>query len=144
MVRGDGRRSRARLVALAVGLPLLATGLVLAVVFTVTGALAPSPLHRAVDEYLDVVGRGGPVPGAAVGCPEGAADPAAVLHGLAGTFGHDIVSSTESGGDASVNVDLTPPEGGPIAVVLELHRADDRWLVCAASTGRVAIDADPF
>lgn len=116
----------------------------LAVVFTVTGALAPSPLRRAVDEYLDAVGRGGPAPGAADGCPDGAADPAAVLHGLAGTFGHDIVSSMESGGNASVNVGLTPPAGGRIAVVLELHRADDRWQVCAVSTGRVAIDADPF
>ncbi|MGW1775109.1 hypothetical protein [Streptomyces sp. NPDC002104] len=132
------------LLALVVGLPLLVAGLVVAVVFAATGVFAPSPLHRAVDEYLDAVGGGGPAPAAAQGCPGAAADPAAVLHGIAATFGHDIVSSTESGGDASVNVDLTPPAGGPVAVVLELHRTGDDWQVCSASTGRVSIDADPF
>ncbi|MFE7187960.1 hypothetical protein [Streptomyces erythrochromogenes] len=73
--------------------------------------------------------------------------PADALRGLAPRFGHHIVSSTESGDSAAVNVDLVPAGGeraggGPVAVLLELRRTGDRWDVCAASTGRMAID--PF
>ncbi|MGW4509131.1 hypothetical protein ACWENO_31265 [Streptomyces sp. NPDC004436] len=132
------------LVALAVGLPLLVAAVVMAVVFTGTGAVGRSPLHRAVDGYLEAVGGGGPAPDAEPGggCPGGAPDPADTLHGLAPRFGHRIVSSTESGDGAVVNVDLTPAGGEPVAVVLELRRTGDRWDVCAASTGRLEID--PF
>ncbi len=52
------------------------------------------------------------------------------------------MSSTESGDSAAVNVDLTPTGGDRIAVLLELRRSGDRWDVCEASTGRMAID--PF
>ncbi|MCY0918964.1 MULTISPECIES: hypothetical protein [unclassified Streptomyces] len=130
--------------ALAAGLPLLVAGIVMAVVFTGTGVVGSNPLHRAVDEYLDAVGSGGPAPAAGPQsrCPHAAGDPAAVLHSLATTFEHHIVSSTASADDASVNVDLTPGDGDPIAVVLDLRRTGDRWDVCAASTGQVSID--PF
>ncbi|MER6388548.1 hypothetical protein ABT236_08725 [Streptomyces sp. NPDC001523] len=132
------------LLALTVGLPLLVAGIVMAVVFTGTGVVGSSPLHRAVDEYLDAVGNGQHVPATAPEglCPDGAGDPAAVLHSLAKTFEHHIVSSTASADDASVNVDLTPGDGEPVAVVLDLRRAGGRWEVCAASTGQVSID--PF
>ncbi|MGI5447746.1 hypothetical protein ACQEVM_18690 [Streptomyces sp. CA-243310] len=132
------------LVALAAGLPLLVAGIVMAVVFTGTGVVGSSPVHRAVDEYLDAVGNGDPAPAAGPEglCPDGAGDPAAVLHSLAKTFEHHIVSSTASGDEASVNVDLTPGDGDPVAVVLDLRRTGDRWNVCAASTGQVSID--PF
>ncbi|WP_392895219.1 hypothetical protein [Streptomyces sp. LN699] len=128
--------------ALAAGLPLLVAGIVMAVVFTGTGVVGSSPLHRAVDEYLDAVGSGGPAPAAGPQsrCPDGAGDPAAVLHSLATTFEHHIVSSTASADDASVNADLTSGDGDPIAVVLDLRRTGDRWDVCAASTGQVSID----
>ncbi|MFD9078472.1 hypothetical protein ACFQ7B_43575 [Streptomyces erythrochromogenes] len=140
--------------ALAVGLPLLVAAIVMAVVFTGTGVVGRSPLHRAVDRYLDAVGGGGTAPATGPGsaCPDGAPDPADALRRLAPRFGHHIVSSTESGDSAAVNVDLAPaggeragsePAGGdPVAVLLELRRTGDRWDVCAASTGRMAID--PF
>ncbi|MER5777397.1 hypothetical protein ABT144_24530 [Streptomyces sp. NPDC002039] len=130
--------------ALAAGLPVLVAGIVMAVVFTGTGVVGSSPLHRAVDEYLDAVGNGDRVPATAPEgrCPDGAGDPAAVLHSLATTFEHHIVSSTASADDASVNVDLPPGAGGRVAVVLDLRRTGDRWDVCAASTGQVSID--PF
>ncbi|WP_438317639.1 hypothetical protein ACSHWO_32190 [Streptomyces sp. HUAS TT3] len=143
-MRGE-RRSGAGLVVLAVALPLVPAAVVMAVVVTGTGASGQSALHRAAHDYLDAVGRGGPAPAAGPGtdCPGGQGDPAATLRGLAPAFGHRIVSSTESGGTAEVNADLTPPDGGaPVAVVLELRRTGDRWDVCAASTGRVVID--PF
>ncbi|MFG2616898.1 hypothetical protein ACGFXC_04685 [Streptomyces sp. NPDC048507] len=130
--------------ALAVGLPLGLAGIVVGVVFAATDVWEPSPLHRAVDDYLDTVGLGGPAPAAGPGgaCPAGQRDPAATLHGLAATFEHHIVSSTESGGQAQVNVELTPREGDRIEVVLELSRSGERWDVCAASTGHVWIDPD--
>ncbi|MFE5489592.1 hypothetical protein ACIRS3_16465 [Streptomyces virginiae] len=141
---GERRGAGAGLVALAVGLPLLVAVIVMAVVFTGTGVVGRSPLHRAVDQYLETVGGGGPAPaaGPGSGCPGGAPDPADALHGLAPRFGHHIVSSTESGDSAAVNVDLTPTGGDRIAVLLELRRSGDRWDVCEASTGRTAID--PF
>ncbi|MFE7100558.1 hypothetical protein [Streptomyces erythrochromogenes] len=130
--------------ALAVGLPLLVAAIVMAVVFTGTGVVGRSPLHRAVDRYLETVGGGGAAPaaGPGSGCPGGAPDPADALRGLAPRFGHHIVSSTESGDSAAVNVDLVPAGGDPVAVLLELRRTGDRWDVCAASAGRMAID--PF
>ncbi|MFJ9547265.1 hypothetical protein [Streptomyces erythrochromogenes] len=150
----ERRGTGAGLVALAVGLPLLVAAIVMAVVFTGTGVVGRSPLHRAVDRYLEAVGGGGTAPaaGPGSGCPDGAPDPADALRGLAPRFGHHIVSSTESGDSAAVNVDLVPAggeradgeraDGGPVAVLLELRRTGDRWDVCAASTGRMAID--PF
>ncbi|MEV7582542.1 hypothetical protein [Streptomyces erythrochromogenes] len=144
----ERRRSGAGLVALAVGLPLVVAAIVMAVVFTGTGVVGRSPLHRAVDQYLEAVGGGGPAPAATPpaaagsGCPGGAPDPADALRGIAPRFGHRIVSSTESGDSAAVNVDLVPAGGDPVAVLLELRRTGDRWDVCAASTGRMAID--PF
>ncbi|MEU4353769.1 hypothetical protein [Streptomyces virginiae] len=65
--------------------------------------------------------------------------PTDVLHGIAPRFGHHIVSSTRSGDSAAVDVDLSPTGGHPVAVVLELRRSGDRWDVCTASTGRMAI-----
>ncbi|MFD7630540.1 hypothetical protein ACFV7Q_31740 [Streptomyces sp. NPDC059851] len=141
----EERRSRAGLVLLAVALPLVVTVVVMAVVFAGTGSSGTGPLHRTVHDYLDAVGRGGAAPAAGTGngCTGTGGDPTATLRGLvAAPFEHRIVSSTESGGTAEVNVDLTPPNGAPVAVVLELRRAADRWDVCAASTGRVVID--PF
>ncbi|MCX5589365.1 hypothetical protein OHA91_34890 [Streptomyces erythrochromogenes] len=145
----ERRGAGAGLVALAVGLPLLVAAIVMAVVFTGTGVVGRSPLHRAVDRYLEAVGGGGAAPaaGPGSGCPDGAPDPADALRGLAPRFGHHIVSSTESGDSAAVNVDLVPaggdPAGGdPVAVLLELRRTGDRWDVCAASAGRMAVD--PF
>ncbi|MET9605941.1 hypothetical protein ABZZ17_12850 [Streptomyces sp. NPDC006512] len=130
--------------AFVVAVPLGVAAIVMAMVFTGTGVTGTSPLHEAVETYLDTVGRGAPAPatGPGSGCPDGDGDPAAVLHGLAETFEHRIVSSTETDGTAAVNIDLTPPHGDRIAVVLDLRRTGDRWDVCAASTGRVAID--PF
>ncbi|MFD6110988.1 hypothetical protein ACFWG0_12865 [Streptomyces yangpuensis] len=140
----ERRGAGAALVAVAAGVPLLVVATVMAVVFTGTGVVGRSPLHRTVDQYLDAVGGGGPAPaaGPGSGCPGGAPDPADALHGLAPRFGHHIVSSTESGDSAAVNVDLTPAGGDPVAVLLELRRTGDRWDVCTASTGRAAID--PF
>ncbi|MEV6680111.1 hypothetical protein AB0N09_25090 [Streptomyces erythrochromogenes] len=140
----ERRGAGAGLVALAVGLPLLVAAIVMAVVFTGTGVVGRSPLHRTVDRYLEAVGGGGTAPaaGPGSGCPDGAPDPADALRGLAPRFGHRIVSSTESGGSAAVNADLVPAGGDPVAVLLELRRTGDRWDVCAASTGRMAID--PF
>ncbi|MEF2529805.1 MULTISPECIES: hypothetical protein [Streptomyces] len=131
-------------VALAVGLPLAVAGTVVAAVLGAGGGSAvPSPLHRAVDAYLEPVGRGAPAPapGADARCPAGS-DPRNSLRALAAEFGHRIVSSTRSGDGAVVNVDLVPPAGEPIAVALELRRSGDRWEVCAASRGHVEID--PF
>ncbi|MFJ1569215.1 hypothetical protein ACIOG8_34220 [Streptomyces erythrochromogenes] len=140
----ERRGAGAGLVALAVGLPLLVAAIVMAVVFTGTGVVGRSPLHRAVDRYLEALGGGGTARAAGPGsaCPDGAPDPADALRGLAPRFGHHIVSSTESGDSAAVNVDLVPVGGDPVAVLLELRRTGDRWDVCAASTGRMAID--PF
>ncbi|MFF3015690.1 hypothetical protein [Streptomyces sp. NPDC057939] len=143
----NGRVAGRWFVVLTVGTPLVVAAIVMAVVFTGTGALGRGPLHRAVDSYLDVVGGEGAVPVRARdgNCPDGQGDPAVALRGIAApAFGHRIVSSTETGDSASVNVDLTPKVGAPVAVVLDLRRTGDRWDVCAASTGRVHIDPDPF
>ncbi|MET9573749.1 hypothetical protein ACFYNW_30080 [Streptomyces virginiae] len=43
-------------VVLAVGLPLRGAVIVMAVVFTGTGVVGRSPLHRAVDQYPEAVG----------------------------------------------------------------------------------------
>ncbi|MER5811055.1 hypothetical protein ABT143_23165 [Streptomyces sp. NPDC002033] len=138
MRRGRG----AGLVGLAVGLPLGLAGIVIGVVFAAGDVWEPSPLHRAVDDYLAMVGLGGPAPATGPGgsCPAGQPDPATTLHALAPAFEHHIVSSIESGGQAQVNVDLTPREGDRIEVVLELSRSGERWDVCSASTGHVWID----
>ncbi|MDX2389276.1 MULTISPECIES: hypothetical protein [unclassified Streptomyces] len=143
----DGRGAGRWFVVLAVGIPPAVAAIVMAVVFTGTGALGRGPLHRAVDSYLDAVGGEGAVPvrGPDSDCPSGQEDPATALRGFAASaFGHHIVSSTETGDSASVNVDLAPEAGAPMAVVLDLRRTGDRWDVCAASTGRVQIDPDPF
>ncbi|MFJ3875949.1 hypothetical protein ACIPW5_00660 [Streptomyces sp. NPDC090077] len=139
-----GRGVGGGVVALAVGVPLVVAGVVVAVVLPGSGGGAPGPLHRAVDAYLDAAGGGGPGPAAARGsaCPAGGGDPAAALRGIAPLFGHRIVSSTESGDGAAVNVDLLPRGGDRVAVVLELRRSGERWDVCAASPGHVEID--PF
>ncbi|WP_284574065.1 hypothetical protein [Streptomyces sp. 2P-4] len=130
-------------VALAVGLPLAAAGTVVAVVLGGGGSAAPSPLHQAVDSYLEPVGRGAraPAPGPDTRCPAGG-DPEGSLRALAAEFGHRIVSSTRSGDGAVVNVDLAPPAGDRIEAALELRRSGDRWDVCSASRGHVEID--PF
>ncbi|GLX23575.1 MULTISPECIES: hypothetical protein [Streptomyces] len=139
-----GRGAGGRVVALAVGVPLAVAGIVVAAVLPSGGGAAAGPLHRAVDAYLDAAGGGGPGPAAARGgtCPAGGEDPVAVLRRLAPAFGHRIVSSTESGDRAAVNVDLLPRTGDRVAVALELRRSGERWDVCAASTGHVEID--PF
>ncbi|MFE2147159.1 hypothetical protein ACFXA3_36445 [Streptomyces sp. NPDC059456] len=100
-----------------------------------------SPLHRAVEAYLHTVGTGGTAPTAA--CAS-AADPAAELRRRGARFGHRIVSSTEGGGQATVNVDLTPEPGPGAAVAysLDLVRTGGVWQVCSASPGHVEID--PF
>ncbi|MFD9725584.1 hypothetical protein [Streptomyces sp. NPDC059072] len=133
-------------VALAVGVPMAAVGVVLAVVFSSTGhSLRDDEMHHTVDRYLDAVGGSdGQVPasGPDSACPAAQADPTRTLRGFAPVFGHRIVSSVRTGDSASVNVDLRPRagEGAPVAVALELRRTGDRWDVCSASEGRVDID----
>ncbi|KPI33499.1 hypothetical protein OV450_6520 [Actinobacteria bacterium OV450] len=102
-----------------------------------------SPLHRAVDAYLETVGTGGSAPAAACA---GTTDPAALLRRPGARFGHRIVSSIEGGGQATVNVDLThgpgPGRGPAVAYSLDLVRTGGVWQVCSASPGHVEID--PF
>lgn len=139
-----GRGVGGRVVALAVGVPLAVAGIVVAAVLPGDGGAAAGPLHGAVDAYLDAAGGGGAGPAAARAgtCPAGGGDPLAALRRLAPAFGHRIVSSTESGDRAAVNVDLLPRTGDRVAVVLELRRSGERWEVCAASPGHVEVD--PF
>ncbi|MEU8779152.1 hypothetical protein [Streptomyces sp. NPDC048606] len=146
MTRG-GQGTGRWLVALSVGVPLVVAAIVVTVVFAGTDMWGRSPLHQAVDSYLDTVGGEGAAPmrGPESGCPQVEQDPAVALRGFSTpVFEHEIVSSTASGDSASVNVDLKPKTGGPIAVVLDLRRTGDRWEVCSAATGRLVIDADPF
>ncbi|WP_328764288.1 MULTISPECIES: hypothetical protein [unclassified Streptomyces] len=98
-----------------------------------------SPLHRAVDAYLETVGTGGSAPAATCA---GTSDPAAELRRQGARFGHRIVSSTEGGGQATVNVDLTPGHGPAVAYSLDLSRTGTVWEVCSASPGHMEID--PF
>ncbi|AZM92675.1 hypothetical protein [Streptomyces sp. W1SF4] len=137
------RGVRGWVVASAVGVPLAVAGIVVAAVLPSGGGTAAGPLHAAVDAYLDAAGGDGPGPAAGRpgACPAGGEDPVAALRRLAPAFGHRIVSSTQSGDRAAVNVDLLPRTGDRVAVVLELLRSGERWGVCAASTGHVEIDA---
>ncbi|MER7764530.1 hypothetical protein [Streptomyces sp. NPDC097619] len=140
---GAGGRRGPGLVALAVGVPVVAAGTVIVLAFAGAGPPEPGPLHRDAAAYLEAVGGGGAaIPAARPACPADGPDPAAELRRLAGAFGHRIVSSGESGDTAHLDADLLPPGGAEVAVVLDLRRSEGRWQVCAVTTGRTAID--PF
>ncbi|MFJ9339801.1 hypothetical protein ACIRP0_10955 [Streptomyces sp. NPDC101733] len=126
---------------------LLGAGFVLAaavvvLVVTVVRAADPdrNPLHRAADAWLEAVATGAAT--SDTGCSGVTSDPAAALRRLEPGFGHGIVSSTESDGEATVNVDLTPARGSVVAYSLDLRRTGTHWQVCSASAGHVEID--PF
>lgn len=135
-----GRPVRTGRVVLVAGVLLMLSAVGFGVTALVrAGDPARSPLHRAAEAYLDGVGKGG---GAPAGPCAGATDPGAELHRHGARFGHRIVSSTESGGEATVNVDLTYGDGPAVAYSLDLRRTDRVWQVCSASPGHIEID--PF
>ncbi|WP_371675775.1 hypothetical protein [Streptomyces sp. NBC_01276] len=135
-----GRPVRTGRVVLVGGVLLILAATAVGVTAAVrAGDPARSPLHRAVDAYLDTVGAGGAAP---PGACAGTADPAAELRRHGARFGHRIISSTEGGGEATVNIDLRPGDGPAVAHSLDLHRTGETWQVCSASPGHVEID--PF
>ncbi|MFE9220627.1 hypothetical protein ACFYN3_30365 [Streptomyces lavendulae] len=136
-----GRPVRTGRVVLVAGVLLMLSAVGFGVTALVrAGDPARSPLYRAVEAYLDGVGTGGGAPAAP--CAGATTDPGAALHRHGARFGHRIVSSTQSGGEATVNVDLGYGDGPAVAYSLDLRRTDRVWQVCSASPGHVEID--PF